>query len=158
VFVSEAYTAGGLCAEIDPQFRAKPAWKAENFGTYWMTAIAREGSLYGFAGMNERLAELVCHEVSSGKELWRSDLGGGFGRASLLQTGDGVLCLGEFGDLASLDLSAKGAKVLARTKLFNAPETWTLPAIANGRLYVSQNEPGRGGTKPRLICYDFRAP
>jgi outer membrane protein assembly factor BamB len=158
VFVSEAYTAGGLCAEIDPQFRAKPAWKAENFGTYWMTAIAREGSLYGFAGMNERLAELVCHEVSSGKELWRSDLGGGFGRASLLQTGDGVLCLGEFGDLAWLDLSTKGAKVLARTKLFNAPETWTLPAIANGRMYVSQNEPGRGGTKPRLICYDFRAP
>lgn len=157
VFVSEAYTAGGLCAEIDPQLRAKPAWKAENFGTYWMTALARDGCLYGFAGMSERLAELVCQEVGTGKELWRSDLGGAFGRASLLQTGQGVLCMGEFGDLAWIQLSPKGAKILSQTKLFAAPETWTLPALCNGRLYVSQNEPGRGGTKPRLICYDLRA-
>lgn len=156
VLVSEAYTAGAACVEIDAQFRAKPAWKAENFGLYWMTPLVREGHVYGFAGMSDRLAELVCHEVSSGKELWRSDLGSVFGRASLLQTGDGTLCLGEFGDLAWLELSPQGAKVLGKTKLFDAPETWTLPALANGRLYVSQNEPGRGGTKPRLICYDFR--
>jgi outer membrane protein assembly factor BamB len=158
VVVSEAYTAGALCAEIDPKFQARAAWKAENFGTYWMTPITREECLFGFAGMSERLAELVCHEAASGKELWRSDLGGAFGRASLLQTADGVLCLGEFGDLAWLDLSRKGVKILSRAKLFDAPETWTLPAIANGLLYVSQNESGRGGTKSRLICYDFRAP
>ena len=65
--------------------------------------------------------------------------------------------MGEFGDLAWIELSPKGAKILSRTKLFAAPETWTLPALSNGRLYVSQNEPGRGGTKPRLICYDLRA-
>jgi hypothetical protein len=108
--------------------------------------------------MNERLAELVCHDGASGKELWRTDLDGSFARGSLLQTAVGILCLGEFGDLAWLDLSSKGAKVLSRTKLSHAPETWTLPAVANGRLYVCQHEPGRGGTKPRLICYDFRAP
>ena len=157
VFVSEAYTAGGVCAEIDAGFNAKPAWRAESFGTYWMTPLARNGCIYGFAGSSERLAELVCQEVSTGRELWRSDLGGGFGRASLLQTGQGVLCLGEFGDLAWIELSPKGAKVLSRTRLFAAPETWTLPAISNGRLYVFQNESGRGGTKPRLICYDLRA-
>jgi outer membrane protein assembly factor BamB len=157
VFVSEAYSAGGLCVEIDPAFRATPAWHAENFGTYWMTSLARDGCLYGFAGSSERLAELVCQEVSSGKELWRSDLGGAFGRASLLQTGAGTLCLGEFGDLAWLDLSSKGAKVLSQAKLFDAPETWTLPAISGGRLYVFQNERGRGGTKPRIICYDLQA-
>ena len=125
---------------------------------YWMTPLVKDGRVYGFAGMNERLAELVCHESASGRELWRTDLGGDFARGSLLQTGNGTLCLGEFGDLAWLDLSPKGAKVLSRTKLFHAPETWTLPAVANGRLYVCQHEPGRGGSKPRLICYDFRAP
>ena len=66
--------------------------------------------------------------------------------------------LGEFGDLAWLDLSPKGAIIQSRAKLFNAPETWTLPALSRGLLYVSQNEPGAGGTKPRLICYDLRAP
>ena len=158
VFVSEAYTAGGICAEIDGSFKTRTAWKAANCGLYWMTPLVREGRLYGFAGMSERLAELVCHDIATGKEAWRDDLGGKFGRASLLQTAEGVLCLGEFGDLAWLELSPTGARVRSRTKLFDAPETWTLPAIANGRLYVCQHEPGRGGAKPRLICYDFRQP
>ena len=158
VFVSESYSAGGACFEVAPDFSIKPAWRAENFGLYWMTPLVREGCLVGSAGQSERLAELVYHDIASGKELWRSDLGGGFGRASLLAVGGGVLCLGEFGDLAWLDLSAKGATVKSRAKLFNAPETWTVPALSRGLLYVSQNEPGSGGTKPRIICYDLRAP
>ena len=158
IFVSEAYSAGGACFDVAPDFSIKPAWTAEHFGLYWMTPLVRDGCLFGCAGMNERLAELSCHDITSGKELWSSDLGGGFGRASLLAVDGGVLCLGEFGDLAWLDLSPKGASIKSRAKLFNAPETWTLPAISRGRLYVSQNEPGAGGTKPRLICYDFREP
>jgi outer membrane protein assembly factor BamB len=31
-----------------------------------------------------------------------------------------------------------------------------LPALSAGLLYVSQNEPGAKGTKPRIICYDLR--
>ena len=156
VFVSEAYTAGGVCVEIAPDFSAKPAWSAENTGIYWMTPLVLDGHLYASAGQSERLAEFVCHEIATGKEKWRTDLGGDFGRASLLHTGAGVLCLGEFGDLAWLDLSPAGAKIRSRCRLFHAPETWTLPALANGRLYVSQNDRGDGGTKPRLICYDLR--
>ena len=49
------------------------------------------------------------------------------------------------------------SKIVERCRLFDAPETWTLPALSHGLLYVQQNEPGRGGTKPRLICYDLRA-
>ncbi len=156
VFVSEAYTAGGLCVEIAPDFSLKTAWKDDTLGLYWMTPLVREGVLFGSAGMSERLAEFTAHDVAMGKQLWRDELGGGFGRASLLATGDGVLCLGEFGDLAWLELTRKGAKVLSRTKLFHAPETWTLPALADGRLYVSQNEPGDALGKRRLVCYDLR--
>lgn len=152
VFVSEAYTAGGLCVEIAPDFSTKTAWKDETLGFYWMTPIVREGVLFGSAGMSERLAEFTAHDIATGQQLWRDDLGGAFGRASLLATGDGVLCLGEFGDLAWLELTRKGGKVLSKTKLFHAPETWTLPALADGRLYVSQNE-----GKRRLVCYDLRA-
>ncbi len=157
IFVSESYTAGGLCVEVAADFSTRVAWRAENFGIYWMTPLVRAGAIFGFAGQSEQLAELVGHDVASGRELWRDDLGRGFGRANLLATADGVLCLGEFGDLGWLEISATGAKVLARTKLFDAPETWTPPALSHGLLYVQQNEPGREGTKPRLICYDFRA-
>ena len=157
IFVSESYTAGGLCVEVAANFSTGTAWHAPNFGMYWMTPLVRDGCVFGFAGQSEQLAELVCHDIASGRELWRDDLGRAFGRANLLATGDGVLCLGEFGELAWLELTRKGVKVVSRTKLFDAPETWTPPALSHGLLYVQQNEPGRGGTKPRLVCYDLRA-
>jgi outer membrane protein assembly factor BamB len=156
IFVSESYTAGGAVFDIGPDFSIKPAWKAENFGIYWMTPLVKDGCIFGFAGQSERLSELVCQDIATGKELWRSDLGGGYGRASLLAVDGGILCLGEFGDLAWLELSRAGASVKSHAKLFDAPETWTPPAISRGLLYVSQNEAGAHGTKPRLVCYDLR--
>lgn len=156
VFISEAYGRGGVNVDLSGDFKAKPVWKSKKFGMLFMTPLSRDGCLFGFEGYSERLAELVCVDAATGKEVWRNDLGGGLGRGSLLQTGDGVLCLGEFGDLAWLEISPKGASVKARTKLFSAPETWTLPAVSNGRLYVCQNEQGNSDTKPRLICYEFR--
>ena len=157
IFVSETYTAGGLCVEVAKDFSTGKAWHASNFGMYWATPLVRDGCLFGFSGQSDQLAELVCHDIASGRELWRDDLSRAFGRANLLSTGDGVLCLGEFGALAWLDLTAKGVKVIERTKLFDAPETWTPPALSHGLLYIQQNEPGRDGTKPRLICHDLRA-
>ena len=56
------------------------------------------------------------------------------GAAACCRCGWQVLCLGEFGDLAWLDLSRAGAKIAQQAKLFNAPETWTLPALSDGLL------------------------
>ena len=63
---------------------------------------------------------------------------------------DCIICVDEAGVIKTVNPAA--------SKLFDAPETWTLPALSHGLLYVQQNEPGRAGTKPRLICYDLRAP
>ena len=157
VFISEAYGAGGVMIEIAPDFSAKVAWRTDALGAYWMTPIVQDGCLFGFDGLNQRLATLVCLEIATGKQLWRDELDGKFQRGSLLAAAGAVLCLGENGDLAWLDLSRKGAVVKTQAKLFNAPETWTMPALSNGLLYVSQNETGAAGTKPRVICYDLRA-
>jgi outer membrane protein assembly factor BamB len=157
VFISEAYTEGGACVEIAPDFAARVAWRAPKFDTYLMTAVTLDGCLYGFAGQHQQNAELTCYDVASGKEAWRNDLGGMFQRGSLLRVDGSFLCLGENGDLAWLDLSPKGATVKAKAKLFHAPETWSPPALSDGRLFICQNQPGSSGTKPRLICYDLRA-
>ncbi len=156
VFVAEAYTEGGMCVEIAPDFSAKAAWRAPKFDTYIVTAVAHEGALYGFAGMHQQNAELACYDLATGKERWRDDLGGKFQRASLVRADGAFLCLGENGDLAWLDLSPAGAAVKAHAKLFHAPETWTPPVISDGRLFICQNQPGGGGTKRRIICYDLR--
>lgn len=155
VFVAEAYTAGGLCVEFAKDFSAKVAWRAPKLDTYLMTAVAHDGCLFGFAGQHQQNAELACYEVSTGRELWRDDLGGKFQRGSLLRVDGAFLCLGENGDLAWLELSRKGGSVTAHAKLFHAPESWTAPALSDGRLFICQNQRGSGGTKPRLICYDL---
>ncbi|MEP6668918.1 MAG: PQQ-binding-like beta-propeller repeat protein [Chthoniobacter sp.] len=155
VFIAEAYTEGGACVEIAPDFTAKVAWRARKFDTYLMSAVPYDGCFFGFAGQHQQNAALVCYEVASGNELWRDDLGGRFQRGSLLRADGGFLCLGENGDLAWLDLTRKGAKITAAAKFFHAPETWTAPALSDGRLFICQNEAGANGTKPRLICYDL---
>jgi outer membrane protein assembly factor BamB len=157
VFLAEAYTEGGTCLEIAPDFSVRSSWVAPKFDTYMVTAIAHKGALYGFAGQHQQNAELVCHDLATGKELWRDDLGGKFQRASLLRVDGAFLCLGENGDLAWLELSPRAAVVKAQTQLFSAPETWASPVVSDGLLFVCQNQPGDGGTKPRIICYDLRA-
>jgi len=157
VFLSEAYTEGGVCFDIGEDFQARTAWRAPRFDTYLMTAVLAEGCLFGFAGQHQQNAELVCVDAASGKELWRDDLGGVYQRGSLVKADGAFLCLGENGDMAWLELGRAGARVLSRAKLFHAPETWTAPVIDGGRVYICQNQPGDGGSKPRLLCYDLRA-
>ena len=62
------------------------------------------------------------------------------------------------GTLCWLDLTPAGGKILSKHQPFVAQQSWTLPALSHGLLYVSQNEDDRlNGTPTRLICYDLRA-
>ena len=150
------------------------AWTAPHFGLHWSTAVHRDGYLYGFDGRNEPDAALVCIDLKTGKEMWRAvpeweetiETGGGpvtrtFStyRGSLLWADGHFLCLGELGHLLWLDLSPKGYRILSRAWLFAARETWSLPVLSKGLLYVSQNRRGFFHSEPaRLLCYDLRAP
>ncbi len=78
-------------------------------------------------------------------------------RGSLLQADGRVFALGEDGILVEMGLSPAGVVTKQRTRLFTAREAWTLPALSDGLLYVSQNtRDGVSGKGPRLVCYDFR--
>ena len=138
-----------------------------------MTAVHKDGHLYGVDGHGPQDAFLVCVNAKTGKEVWRTqpewkepkatrdgrDLTVGTYRSFLIPTGDGrCLCLGEYGHLLWLDLQPQGYKELDRCWLFAASETWTPPVISRGLLYVCQNNPDvRSGAPPRLLCYDLRA-
>ena len=78
-------------------------------------------------------------------------------RGTLLAVDGKFLCLGEMGHLLWLDLTPQGYKELARTWLFPARETWSLPVLSHGLLYISQHSRDViGGNPPRLLCYDLR--
>ena len=60
-------------------------------------------------------------------------------RGSLLAVDGQFLCLGELGHLLWLDLTPKGYKEVSRAWLFAARESWALPVLSRGLLYVAQN-------------------
>ena len=171
VFLSECYKIGAVMLEFDEQFKSSVLWKQRRFGLHWMQPIHKGGYLYGFAGRNEPDVELACCDAATGEIKWRKDLrweepgpGGramvrSFFRGTLLEVDGATLCLGEHGALAWLDLTPDGVEVNQRAQLFLAPEAWSLPVVHRGLLYVTQNDQDRGGgtSKPRWICYDFRA-
>jgi outer membrane protein assembly factor BamB len=79
-------------------------------------------------------------------------------RGSLLAADGQFLCLGELGHLLWMDLTPKGYKEVSRAWLFPARESWGLPVLSRGLLYVVQNTRDVfRETGPRLLCYDLRA-
>jgi outer membrane protein assembly factor BamB len=173
VFISASYRTGGALIQINPDFSYRQVWTTQQFGLHFNTAVYKDGFLYGFDGRNEPDAALACVEAASGKVVWREavewtetfEVGGrsqpqtmGTYRGSLLSVDGQFLCLGELGHLLWMDLTPKGYREVSRARLFLARESWTLPVISRGLLYVVQNARDFvTGARPRLLCYDLRA-
>lgn len=179
VFISETYKIGGVMLEFDKKLQPTPLWKSRDCGMHWMTPVVKDEHLYGFAGRNEPDAFLGCFELRTGKEVWRDELrwsrefvlqgsskrrGGNtvrtwsFFRGSLLQVQDSFIGLGELGTLARFDLSPSGPGMSQKADLFAARETWSLPVLHRGLLYIGQHSNDMTtGKKARLLCYDLRA-
>jgi outer membrane protein assembly factor BamB len=172
VFISASYKTGGVLLEITPDFKPKVVWTKLDFGMHFSTPVYKDGYLYGFEGRNEPDASLVCVEFKTGKEMWRIvhewdetfEVGGSKKtqkmspyRGTLLLADGSFLATGEFGHLMWLDLTPKGFKELKRAWLFAGRETWNLPVLSHGLLYITQNtRDALNGVSPRLLCYDLR--
>ena len=170
VFISASYKTGGALLEITPDFKPKLLWTTPEFGLHFNTPIHQNGYLYGFDGRNEPDASLACLEVKTGKIVWRTNpewtekLDNGRDqlmstyRGNLLQVDGKYLALGELGHLLWMDLTPKGYQEISRAWLFAARETWSLPVLSRGLLYVVQHSRDVfKNTPPRLLCYDLRA-
>lgn len=172
VFLTASYRTGSVLLNLLAGGGHSVAWTNRQVGAHWNTAIHRDGYLYFFDGRNEPDAALVCLELKSGRVVWREALEWdevldnrgqpqtrrfGAYRGTLLLAGGHFLALGELGHLLWLDLSPQGCRVMSRAWLFAARETWASPVLNKGLLYVSQNTRDlRGGSPPRLLCYDLR--
>jgi outer membrane protein assembly factor BamB len=172
VFVSASYRTGGVLVDVRPDFTHRVVWTTPDFALHFNTPIHRDGYLYGFDGRNQGDASLACIDAANGQVVWRESpawtetfqQGGraresiiGTARGSLLAVDGHFLCLGEFGHLLWLNLTPEGYTEIARTWLFAARESWALPVLSRGLLYVVQNTRDLlTGDPPRLLCYDLR--
>jgi hypothetical protein len=172
-FISATYRTGAALLNLRPDGTCEQAWTSPEFDLHWTTAIHENGYLYAFAGRNEPDASLMAVELKTGSVAWRETpeweekitangreqtFTASTLRGSLLRVDGRFLALGELGHLLWLDLSRSGYHELSRTRLFLARETWSLPILSRGLLYVSQHSRSLvAGEGPRLLCYDLRA-
>ena len=171
VLISAAYQTGAALLDIMPDFSREVVWTNFEFDLHFTTAIHKDGYLYGFDGRNEPDAALSCIRLSDGKQMWRVepewkdtvDTGGRVReitmstfRGSLMDVDGHFLAIGEWGHLLWLDLTPEGYKELSRAWVVKARETWALPVLSRGLLYVSQNTKSLDRESPRLRCYDLR--
>ena len=172
VFVSASYRTGGMLVGVEPDFTHRVVWTTPDFALHFNTPIHRDGFLYGFDGRNQGDASLACVDAATGEVVWREaatwterfQQGGrereaimGTARGSLLAVDGHFLCLGELGHLLWLDLTPDGYTEIGRAWLFAARESWTLPVLSRGLLYVVQNTRDLlTGDPARLLCYDVR--
>jgi outer membrane protein assembly factor BamB len=166
---------GGVMVEYDASFKAKEVWHSTKIACHWMTPLYQDGYLYAIDGERENNSRLVCVNAETGAEVWTKNIeweDAAFGeaqgrskpvrlsilRASLMKSDGAVLCLGETGSLHWLKLTPQGCEEISRTQLFYALNTWSLPALSHGLLYVHQQAESldrKHGT--RVICYDLRS-
>ena len=175
ILVSQAYVDrdspcnGSVLLKLNEARKWEAVWKEPALGCHWTTPVYKDGFIYAFSGEKDRSCQLVCHDVTNGQEKWSkqftwdqanpggADLPMGLYRGSLLLVGGKFLCMGEWGTLCWLDLTPQGADMLSKFQPFTATQSWTLPALSRGLLYVSQNEPDRVTKAPsRLLCFDLR--
>jgi outer membrane protein assembly factor BamB len=169
VFISASYRTGSALVEVLENLTHRVVWTTQEFGLHFNTPIYKDGYLYGFDGRNEPDASLACVDASNGRIVWRetpewTEIDGGRKqitgpyRGSLMAVDGQFLCLGELGHLMWMELTPKGYREISRARLFAARESWALPVLSRGLLYVVQNTRDvLQGVGPRLLCYDLRA-
>lgn len=169
VFITQCYGGGGVLLQLGEGGFAE-LWRGGNYGAHWMNPVtdAAGETLFLVDGRHQQNARLVAVDIASGEELWeevitwQASMDGrpynlGIQRAGLIRADGGFLCLGELGSLLWLRLDREGAEVQARCQPFLAPQSWTLPALSRGLLYLMQNEEDHlSAAGPRLLCYDLR--
>jgi outer membrane protein assembly factor BamB len=141
-----SHTVGLLCFEIKKSaagFAAVPAWENKDLKINLATPVLVGGHLY-CQGANQ---DYVCVDLKSGALKW-AQTGFGSGKkdySSTIAAGDRLLVLAEDGQLVLLKPDPTRYSELGRIQVCG--NTWSHPALANGRLYVRD---GR-----QLFCIDL---
>lgn len=155
VFASSAYGAGAglvkLSKDANGAVQAEEVYATTDMQNHHGGMILVDGYLYGASGGNEGGA-LVCLDFKTGKVLWDQRATAGRRAKGSLALADGLLYYRmEDGTLCLIEPNPKQYTERSR---FQQPDrtrlpAWSHPVIANGRLYVRDQDV--------LFCYDVKA-
>jgi outer membrane protein assembly factor BamB len=131
VFLSSGYGKGCALLKIaatgDGRFEAKKVYQGHQMSSHFASPVRRGAYLYGIDD-----SRLVCLDLRTGEMKWTRP---GVNKGSLLRVDDYLLILGEHGKLTLLPASPEMSDPRAEARPFR-DRCWTMPALADGRLYL----------------------
>jgi outer membrane protein assembly factor BamB len=110
-------------------FRAEVAWTFRDLSSYVSSPVAADGYVWG---MNDG-GEFGCVRISDGKQQWLQGNHGFYCTPVLAD--DQLLALNEKGELLVIDASPQAYRPLTTWRVAES-DTWTAPALAEGRLLI----------------------
>jgi outer membrane protein assembly factor BamB len=155
VYVSSAYLKGCNLIKITANgatFKAEEVYANTNMVNHHGGVVLVGDHLYGYTGGNERGPhEWVCQEFATGKIAWHEDKK--LDRGSITCADGRLYLYGESeGKVVLLEPDPEEWKEVGH---FNLPEKskfhrnyWTHPVVANGRLYIRDED--------LIFCYDIK--
>lgn len=141
VFISSGYGTGSALLDV-ASGEPGTVWENEAFRTHFGSCLIDEGTIYG----PDDSKQLRAADLATGKVLWRVP---DFGKGTVILAGKRLIGLSEGGEAIVLEARAEGPIELARAKVI-AGRCWVSPALANGLLYVRNND-------GMLVCLDLRS-
>jgi outer membrane protein assembly factor BamB len=151
VFISSSQGAGCVLLRISKDdrgaFKAEPVYVMRNkvMRNYYSSCIFHEGFLYGF---DVGPGNLKCIDFRTGAERWADKTRP---KGTLIYADGHLIVLTESGTLKSIKASPEGIKLDGKVEnIVDTRELWTLPVIANGRLYLRESQ--------SILCLDVKKP
>ena len=141
VFVSTEYESGGALLKVGAK-SVSQVYFTRNMRNHYSTSVLVDGVLYGF---NSSI--LTAMRFDSGEVLWRNR---SVGKGSVAYADKHLYVLGEDAILALVEARADEYREVSRFPLKQSRyPTWAPPVIADGRLYVRNQD--------SLMAFDVRA-
>ena len=130
LFISTGDDNGGAVLQIksdSDSLAVEQVWQNKKMKNHFGTSVLYENHLYGFDQ-----AILKCIDAGTGEEKWKTR---GYGKGTLIVADGHLIVLGEEGQLGLVEATPAGFREKSKAQVFNG-RCWTVPSIANGRLYL----------------------
>ncbi|WP_197443499.1 outer membrane protein assembly factor BamB family protein [Maioricimonas rarisocia] len=137
MFLTASYGIGARWMRVRAS-SLEELWESDQIlSSQYTTCVEHEGVLFGVDGRQDLPpANLVCIDPARQKVLWSVP---DFGYATLILADGKLVIVKTDGELVVADASSKEFKPLGRARVLTGTAR-ALPALANGRLYVRNDE------------------
>ena len=146
VFFSSDYGTGCVLLKLTPTGRSVEAAEVyfnREMRNHYCTSVLVGDYLYGFSS-----TILTAMKFSTGEVAWRNR---SVGKGSLIYADRRLYVMGEDGMAGLIDPSPAAYREISRFEIPHGDlNTWTPPVVANGRLYLRDQD--------TLYCYDIKRP